>query len=84
VSNYNTLIGCIELLAENESLRREMGEAGRRRVLKDYNRPVIVRSYEELWSDLLQRGSRGSIDFDSLHLAADILNAFNGEEGEKG
>jgi D-inositol-3-phosphate glycosyltransferase len=134
--DINTLIGHIELLVENESLRREMGEAGRRRVLKHYNWPVIVRAYEELWADLLERGSQRSTDeeyqhsiytydylevfkhyptglitkvsklritpmgrefldksidtqtlmhtelSDSLHLAAEILNACNGEEGK--
>jgi D-inositol-3-phosphate glycosyltransferase len=65
--DINTLIGYIELLAKDGLLRREMGEAGRRRVLKYYNWPVIVKAYEELWADLLEHSSHISTDEEFQH-----------------
>jgi glycosyltransferase involved in cell wall biosynthesis len=65
--DINALIGYIGLLTENESLRREMGEAGRRRVLKHYNWPVIIRAYEGLWADMLERSSQSSTDGEFQH-----------------
>jgi hypothetical protein len=42
---------CLQL-ASNPELRRQMGEAGRRRALADYDWPVILRRYEALANEL--------------------------------
>ena len=52
----------VNLLLKNPSLRREIGEAARKRVLSYYNWPVIIRAYEELWADLLEESRHSSID----------------------
>jgi D-inositol-3-phosphate glycosyltransferase len=60
--DLKSLSGYVDLLLKNPSLRREMGEAARKRVLNYYDWPVIIRSYEELWADLSERARHGSID----------------------
>ncbi len=42
-------------LAEDEGLRRRMGDAGRRRVAEVFDWPVIVRAYETLFAELRSR-----------------------------
>jgi D-inositol-3-phosphate glycosyltransferase len=44
----------LELLIGNPNLRAEMGKRARERALTFYRWPVIVRQYEQLWSDLRQ------------------------------
>jgi glycosyltransferase involved in cell wall biosynthesis len=52
----------IDLLLKNPSLRQEMGEAARKRVLKYYNWPVIIKAYEELWAGLTEQARHRSAD----------------------
>lgn len=42
-------------LARDPETRRRMGEAGRRRVRAMYDWSVIVRAYQDLWTDLAER-----------------------------
>jgi hypothetical protein len=42
----------IAMLAENPELRRKLGSSGRKRVELDYDWPVILFRYEELWHEL--------------------------------
>ncbi len=42
------------VLVENPELRRKMGEAGRKRVLENYDWHIIIKQYEELWRELSQ------------------------------
>ena len=39
-------------LAGSQSLRRRMGEAGRSRAFNNYDWPIIIKSYQDLWSNL--------------------------------
>jgi len=70
IDNYDRYIGyaslsvavdvaaCAEAcaaLASDPALRRRMGEAGRRRALEEFDWPVIVRRYQELWHALGER-----------------------------
>ena len=70
IENYDRYIGyaslavgvdvaaCAEAcaaLASDAELRRRMGEAGRKRALEEYDWPVIVRRYQELWHALGER-----------------------------
>ena len=43
------------LLATDEALRRRLGESGRRHVREHYDWSVVVRQYQELWSELAER-----------------------------
>ncbi|MHB1559922.1 MAG: glycosyltransferase family 4 protein [Isosphaeraceae bacterium] len=45
----------IARLADDDALRRRMGEAGRRRARDQFAWPSIVRRYEELWRDQDER-----------------------------
>lgn len=45
-------------LAADEGLRRRMGEAGRARAMAEYDWPVIVRRYQELWRELAARRAK--------------------------
>lgn len=42
----------LERLIGDESLRRQWGENGRRRVLEHFDWPVIIRQYLDLWQEL--------------------------------
>ena len=42
-------------LVENEALRRQMGEAGRKRARALFDWPVVVRAYQSLWTELAAR-----------------------------
>lgn len=46
------LINCLGVLALDEPLRRQMGEAGRARARGDYDWALIYRRYRELWAEL--------------------------------
>jgi hypothetical protein len=46
-------------LAEDESLRRTMGEAGRERVLSAFDWTVVMRAYEALWQRLAELREEG-------------------------
>jgi D-inositol-3-phosphate glycosyltransferase len=52
----------IDLLLKKPSLRQEMGEAARERVIKYYNWPIIVKAYEELWAGLTEQARHRSAD----------------------
>jgi len=60
--DMKSLNAYIDLLLKNAPLRCEMGEAARKRVLKYYNWPIIVRAYEELWADLTEQARHSSTD----------------------
>jgi glycosyltransferase involved in cell wall biosynthesis len=45
-------------LIENESERRAMGEAGRKRAREVFDWPVIIRAYQALWADLAERRAK--------------------------
>jgi glycosyltransferase involved in cell wall biosynthesis len=45
-------------LIENEDLRRQLGEAGRKRVLELYTWPRVIKLYEEWWAELRERLGR--------------------------
>jgi len=45
-------------LAADEGLRRRMGEAGRARAAAEFDWAVIVRRYQELWTELAARRAR--------------------------
>lgn len=51
----HAMAGAIIRLAGDDSLRRRMGEAGRRRARDGFAWPSIVRRYEELWRDQDER-----------------------------
>jgi glycosyltransferase involved in cell wall biosynthesis len=68
--DVEALQSSLQMLIENEQLRRRMGEASRRRAEALFSFPAVVRRYEELWSELslLARALRpagSSINFDS-------------------
>ncbi len=42
-------------LVKNKSLRRRMGEAGRKRAREEYDWRVVVAAYQELWKELAER-----------------------------
>ena len=42
-------------LLSNKDLRRSMGEAGRSRARQNFDWPIIVAAYQELWRDLAER-----------------------------
>jgi alpha-maltose-1-phosphate synthase len=45
----------LEALVRDPNRRRQMGEAGRRRVRERYDWSVVVRTYQDLWSELAER-----------------------------
>lgn len=45
-------------LAEDEGLRRKMGETGRRRAREQFHWPVIIGRYRELWAEMALRRKR--------------------------
>lgn len=53
------LVSYMDALAENPALRRQMGARARERVLSNYHWPVVIRQYEELWAELMQRAQAG-------------------------
>lgn len=53
--DLKALVGYLDVLTENAGLRRQMGAQGRERVLRNYDWPVIIRQYEELWNELMMR-----------------------------
>ena len=50
-------------LAEDANLRKQLGENGRRRARSVYDWSVVVRSYEELWTELAELRSAGPARF---------------------
>lgn len=48
-------------LIEDENLRRNMGAAGRRRAIENYDWRVIIKAYEDLWREQAAR-LKGSVD----------------------
>jgi glycosyltransferase involved in cell wall biosynthesis len=76
--DIQSLIGFINLLSEDEALRREMGERARKRALQYYDWPVIVEAYEELWGNLMEQGRLSSGHEDSKHsvYTYDYMNVF--------
>jgi D-inositol-3-phosphate glycosyltransferase len=48
-------------LLANPDLRRRMGEAGRARVLREYDRPRVVAQYEELWEGMWREPSAAEV-----------------------
>ena len=50
--DLNQLAGALLELAGSEPLRREMGQAGRERVLKRYDWPVVIELMEKTWLKL--------------------------------
>lgn len=48
-------------LIEDENLRRNMGEAGRRRAIENYDWRVIIKAYEDLWREQAAR-LKGTVD----------------------
>lgn len=65
--DIRSLIGYMDALSENPSLRRQMGESARRRVLSLYNWPVIIQQYEALWAELLDRARKARVDGKFTH-----------------
>jgi len=53
IVDMNALVHSIDHLLGNPHCRRAMGEAGRRRALSLYAWPVVIKSYEELWDQLV-------------------------------
>jgi len=76
--DMKSLVGYIELMSKNASLRREMGAAARRRILQHYDWPVIVKAYEELWADQLEQARLSASERDYHHGidTYDYLNVF--------
>ncbi|WP_159014050.1 glycosyltransferase family 4 protein [Acidisoma sp. S159] len=58
--DMQVLVERLSELVTNVSLRRQMGQAGHRRVLELFDWQVIYRKYQELWTDLgrLRLGAR--------------------------
>jgi D-inositol-3-phosphate glycosyltransferase len=52
------LLDRMHTIARNVSLRQTIGENARNHVLKQYNRLVIIKRYEDLWNELLDASSR--------------------------
>ncbi len=57
--DHQELADRLETLVNDPDLRRQMGEAGRRRAGQDYDWAGIYRRYVELWSEQTRRRSRG-------------------------
>jgi D-inositol-3-phosphate glycosyltransferase len=76
--DLKSLTAYIDLLLKNASLRHEMGEAARKRALKYYNWPIIVKAYEELWAGLMEQARHRSTDEEFRHGidTYDHLNVF--------
>lgn len=76
--DMKSLVEYIELMSRNASMRQEMGEAGRRRVLRHYNWPIIIKAYEELWADQLEQARLNAVEKDYHHGidTYDYLNVF--------
>jgi glycosyltransferase involved in cell wall biosynthesis len=55
--DLKALVGYMDLLSENRALRRQMGARGREQVLSEYDWPVVIGKYEELWGELLVRAA---------------------------
>jgi D-inositol-3-phosphate glycosyltransferase len=66
----------MEQLIRNSSLRKEMGENARRRVLKMYDWQVVVQAYEALWLELLDQASGYPDEIDCDDLSFDYLEVF--------
>lgn len=49
---------CLKSLLDNPDLRRQFGEAGRRRVSSRFSWPVVIAQYEELWREQWQQLER--------------------------
>jgi D-inositol-3-phosphate glycosyltransferase len=65
--DLKTLIGYVTLLSKDESLRQRMGAAARERALNYYDWSVVVRAYEELWDDMIERARSSSVPEESEH-----------------
>ena len=53
-------------LVQNPDLRRQMGEAGRKRAREAFHWPVVYRQYQELWADLNARRTAALADPETL------------------
>jgi D-inositol-3-phosphate glycosyltransferase len=56
--DFRALQKYIEILCDSRGLRRDMGKAARQRAVQHYSWAQIVRRYEELWRELLDRAAR--------------------------
>jgi D-inositol-3-phosphate glycosyltransferase len=78
-------------LAENADLRQRMGEQGRQRVQREYDWPVVIRKYEQLWDGLLEEADRVRrnspsfcrLPFDEMSLESAFANYHSGNLGDQ-
>jgi D-inositol-3-phosphate glycosyltransferase len=70
----------MQILYENPELRERMADRARRRVLDNYDWLAVVRKYEDLWSDMLDRAlndeSCCSTDVTDSVFSHDYFNVF--------
>jgi hypothetical protein len=60
-------------LIEHVDLRRQMGESARRRAREIFGWRVIIRRYQELWTELAQRRSAAASQSHTFHSSAHPL-----------
>jgi D-inositol-3-phosphate glycosyltransferase len=74
--DMKALVNYMELLVDNPTARRKMGDAARRRVLANYDWPVIIRQHEALWMALMERARNGEEEEDYDVMSFDYLDVF--------
>lgn len=61
------LVDALSVLIANPAIRRNMGEAGRKRARETYEWSVIYRQYQDLWRDLNARRRAAQTNVDGQH-----------------
>jgi D-inositol-3-phosphate glycosyltransferase len=57
IVDLDSLVEALARLAQNDGLRKQMGENGRRRVRRHYDWKVVIPQYEGLWLELISEAA---------------------------